>query len=296
MGVHLAANWPDLMEKDLRKVYIDNYAGLPAMVPDLFNVQSTMDGYEKISSASPVPDHVEFAGKVSVVQRYQGYDKTATFTEYAAQIQVQRKLAADDANRTVNRFPKGLAESAKRSREKLGANVFNLAFTYEPTDGDGAELCASDHPSTVPNVTAQNNEGALSMSAANIETVRQNMLDFTDLGGETITVEPDTLICYKDNEETGYEIINSKGKVETADNNVNFHYGKYKLIVWNRLTTSNWFVVDYDRMKDYLVWWNREPIQFMQDSDSDTHIAKYLSYYRCGTSWDDWPWIYGLQP
>ena len=289
----LAPNWPDLLEKDMRKAYIDNYQIQQVMVPDVFAIEQSQSGYEKSTQVGPVPDHTEFTGKINTVERTPGYDKTVTFTEYAAQIQIERKLAADDQTRTVARFPKGLAESASRSREKLGANVFNLAFTYEPTDGDGAELCASDHATPISGVASQSNEGTLAFGAGNLETTRQLFLDFTDMNGERISSNPDTIICYKDNEETGFEIINSTGKVDTAENNVNFHKGKYKLIVWNRLSALNWFLVDYNMMKDYLLWWNREPIQFFQDKDSDTLIAKYLSYYRCGTNWEDWRWVLG---
>jgi phage major head subunit gpT-like protein len=203
-------------------------------------------------------------------------------------------LVADDQTRTVNKFPAGLAESANRSREKLGANQFNLAFTYQPTDGDGTELCAADHPSNVTSVSTQSNEGTLALSATNVETTRLAMYDFYNDIGEVITVNPDSLLIPRDLEETGWEIINSKGKVDTADNNANFHQGKYRLIVWDRLTdTNNWYMVDYNRMKQDNIWWNREPIQLNKDKDSDTMVAKYLSYYRCGVAWDDWLWLYG---
>jgi len=143
-------------------------------------------------------------------------------------------------------------------------------------------------------VSNQSNEGTSALSAANVEATRLDMYDFYDLAGETISVNPDTILAPRDLEETGWEIINSKGKVDTADNNQNFHYGKYKLVIWDRLTDAdNWFMIDYSEMKEYLLWYNREPIQMFQDKDSDTLIAKYLSYYRCGTGWDGWTWVYG---
>lgn len=143
MGVHLSSNWPDLIEKDIRTVYMDKYPVMEAMVPDLFAIQNSEAAFEKTTQAGPVPDHTEFTGRISTAERTQGYDKTVTFTEYAVQIQIQRKLAADDQTRTVNRFGKGLAVSANRSREKVGVNQFNLAFTFEPTDGDGTELLSA---------------------------------------------------------------------------------------------------------------------------------------------------------
>jgi len=293
-GLALAANWPDLLEVDMRAVYIDQYKLLPAMVPDIYGIQSSNKGYERSTQVGAVPDHTEFMGKIDVIERTPGYDKTVTFTEFAAQIQIQRKLAADDQHRVVNRFGKGLATSANRSREKLGANTFILAFTYEPTDGDGTELCASDHPSRVDGVATQSNEGTLQFSAANIETTRLAMYEFKNDIGEIITCNPNTLTIPRDLEQTGWEIINSKGKVDTADNNQNFLSGKYNLMIWDRLTdANNWWMSDLSMQKDYLYWWNREPIQFFQDKDSDTLVAKYLSYYRCGISWEDWRFIYG---
>ena len=110
------------------------------MVPDLFGVLKTEAAFEKMGAVGQVPDHVEFTGKVAEVSPTQAYDKTATFTEYAAKIEIQRKLAADDQQRVMSRYPKNLATSASRSREKLGAQLYDLAFTFEPTDGDGAEL------------------------------------------------------------------------------------------------------------------------------------------------------------
>jgi len=294
MGIMLASNWPDLMLTDLRKVYMDQYAQLPMMIPDVFNVLSTDKPFEQDTQVGSVPDHVEFSGRIQVVEPEQGYDKTYTFTEYAAQIQIQRRLAADDMQRVIDRRPKGLATSANRSREKLGASMYNLAFTYEAADGDGTELCAADHPSNVAGVSTQSNENTLALGATNIEVIRLAMTDFRDDQGEMTSVDGDTLMIPPAQEQTGWEIINSKGQVDTANNNGNFHEGKYKMIVWKRLTdVNNWFMIDYSGLKEYALWWNREAIQFFQDKDSDTMIAKYLSYYRCGVAWADWVWIYG---
>lgn len=212
------------------------------MVPDLFNVQRSEAAFEKTSAVGQVPDFVEFTGRIMERKPTQAYDKTFTFTEYAAKIEIQRKLAADDQYRVMSRYPKNLATSASRSREKLGAAVYALAFTYEPTDGDGAELCADDHKSNVPGVATQSNEGASALSGTNVEATRVSMHSFKDDIGELISVDPDTITAPRALEQTGWEIINTKGKVDTANNNANFHQGKYKLIIWDRLSdTTDWF-------------------------------------------------------
>lgn len=62
---------------------------------------------------------------------------------------------------------------------------------------------------------------------------------------------------------------------------------------YSRSDTNNWFMSDYSLQKEFLLWWNREPIQFFQDKDSNTMVAIYLSYYRVGTGWEDWRWGFG---
>ena len=291
---NLAANWPDLLAKDFRKIYMGNLKGIEVMVPDLFNVLSSDAAYEKTSAVGAVPDFTEFTGKIGEVSPTQGYDKSYTFTEYAAKIEIQRKLAADDQYRVMSRYPKELSTSASRSREKLGAAIFDLAFTFAPSDGDGVALCSSAHPSNVAGVANQSNTGTSALSATSVENTRIAMHNFRNDIGEKITVMMDTLIIPRDLEQTGWEIINTKGKVDTANNNANFHQGKYKLVVWDMLTdTNNWMATDYDMQKELLLWWNREPNQFFKDNDSSTMIAIYLGYYRVGTGWDDWRWAFG---
>ena len=294
MSALLSPNWNDLLEKDFMKITYDKYGQIQNMIPTLFNVMKSNAAFEKTSAVGQVPDFSEFDGKIEDVEPTQGYDKTYTFTEYTAKIRIQRKLAADDNYRIMNKYPTGLATSAVRSKEKLGARIFNLAFTYEPSDGDGAELCASDHGSNVAGVPSQSNEGTNALNAANVETVRIAMNDFRSDINELIPIDPNTIIAPIALEQTGWEIINTKGKVDTANNNANFHKGKYNLIIWKRLTdTDNWFMTDYSMQKQDLMWFNREPYQFFQDKDSSTLLAIYLGYYRVGTGWDDWRFIYG---
>lgn len=92
----LAANWNDILEKHFSKIYFDQYPMLPVMVPDIFKVLRSDAAFEKSSQAGIIPDHAEFTGSVTEVSPAQGYDKSHTFTEYAAKIEVQRKLASDD--------------------------------------------------------------------------------------------------------------------------------------------------------------------------------------------------------
>ena len=72
MSIQLAANWPDMLEKDFSKIYMDQYRSLPAMVPDLFNVMRSDAAFEKSSQVGMVPDFSEFTGKIDAKDPKQG--------------------------------------------------------------------------------------------------------------------------------------------------------------------------------------------------------------------------------
>ena len=92
-----------------------------------------------------------------------------------------------------------------------------------------------------------------------------------------MSINYDTILCTVNNEETAWEIINSKGKVDTANNNRNFHMGRYKLAIWDRLTDSNnWFMIDSKLAKMFLLWWDRVKDGIKMDSDTNTLVAKWL--------------------
>jgi hypothetical protein len=97
--------------------------------------------------------------------------------------------------------------------------------------------------------------------------------------------------------EIAYEIVGSQGKVDTANNNANVHYGQYEVIEWNYLTdTNNWFLIDSAMMKDFgLVWIDRVKGEFGFVEDFDTLQGKWRAYARWGNAWVDWRWLLGSE-
>ena len=187
--------------------------------------------------------------------------------------------------------------------EKLGASIFNDAFTgtgsitIEGTtvlsNTEALSLCNDAHTSTAT-ATLQDNSGTTALSATAVEATRILMAGFKDDKDNLISVQPDLILCPRNLEETAWEIISSKGKVDSAENNSNFHYGKYKLAVWDYLSDSNnWFMIDSAMMKQFLNWFDRIPLEFFQDKSFDTLIAKYAVYTRVSLGYSGWQWLYG---
>jgi len=304
MAVPLVSeNFADLLEPGLRKIFDDQYKALPAMIPSLFDMRSASTSYEKDSSVGAFGDFTDFdtSGQVVYDDVAQGYDVKIEFKQWVSGFQVERKLFDDDLYGIINKKPRQLAVSAQRTREKHAAQVFSNAFSGSGsisgilTNSEALSLCNSAHTSTASaGYTNISNTGTTALSATAIEATRRLMAVWTDDRGNLIQVNPDLLICPRALEETAWTIIATKGEIDSAENNANFHYGKYKLAVWDYLSDSNnWFFVDSAMMKTMLAWYDRVALEFGQDKSFDTFVAKYRAYMRYGYGWNDWRWIYG---
>ena len=293
----ISENWPDLLEPGLRKVFDDTLRERPSNISILFDVQSSNKAVEHDLSETSLLDFEPMTNGVPYDDMTEGYKTNYVHTELARGFKVERKLVDDDLYGVINRRPSRLGRSARRRREKDAASMFNNAFNAGFTFGDGVSLCNSAHPSNNSSAT-QSNTGTLVLNDVNLETTRRNMIGFQDDRQGIIEVEPDFLLVPLALEQTGWEIINSKGKPDTADNNANFHMGKYKMLVWpNYLTSSaQWYLMDSLMMKEYHLWFDRITPEFQKDREFDTYNAKYSGYMRYSFGASDWRAIYGQQP
>ncbi len=295
-SIALTENFGDLLDARVRKIYDKEYEEniKESMIPMLFGMKSSTRNYEIMSGIGGMQDLQDFDGTISYDTVGQLYDKTYTFPEKALGFKVERKLYDDDLFGIMDQRPWQMGRSSARTREKTGAAIFNGAFIG--TDGpDSQPLCSASHPYSPDDATTQSNAGSTALSATSVEATRRlgHTSIFNDRG-ELLSVNYDTILCTVNNEETAYEIINSKGKVDTADNNRNFHYGRYKLAVWDRLTDSNnWFMLDSGLCKQFLLWWDRMKDGIKMDTDTDTLVAKWYVYERYAAGWSDWKQIYG---
>jgi len=299
----ISENFGDLLEPGLRKIFSDQYNTMDEVGPLLYNYMSTDKPYEKDSSVGAFGDMAPFEGTISYDDVYQGYDVKYQFKEFAKGFKIERTLYDDDMYNVINRKPAGLSISAKRTKEKYAASPFNGAFTGSGTitisglqvlnNTEGLSLCNGNHTSTATSTT-QSNSGTSSFSPTSIEATRQAGRQILQDRDDYAPSLYDTLLVPLELEEEAWIIIKTVAEVGTANNNRNFHQGKYNLIVWDYLTSAkSWFMLDMALMKQFLMWYTRVSLEFNQDKSFDTYIAKYSAYERYGYGWSDWRWIYG---
>ncbi len=289
----LDGNWQDALEPIAKKSFQVGLKEIPAEKSMLFDVTKSDKLTETYLEIGDVGSMEEFNGSVPYDDIAQGYKMTVTAKEMAKGIKIQRRFVRTDQLDIVKSLPKMLGLAARR---RMALDVFfgyNNAFNTSLTTLDGLALCSTSHTSTNGG-SNQGNSGSTAFSAVSVEATRLLMKKFLSNTDQRFEVMPDMLIVPPDLEEAAYELTASSGKVDTANNNKNFHQGKWKVLVSDWLEdTNNWFMVDSDLLKQFAVWNDVDTIDFAQSEDFDGIAAKYRAYMFYGFGFRDWRFLYG---
>ena len=289
----LDGNWQDALEPIAKKNFNVGLKEIPAEKSMLFDVVKSDKLTETYLEIGDVGSMEEFNGSVAYDDISQGYKMTVTAKEMAKGIKIQRRFVRTDQLDIVKSLPKMLGLAARR---RIALDVFygyNNAFNSSITTLDTLSLCNSAHTSTNGG-SNQGNSGSTAFSGVSVEATRLLMKKFLSNTDQRFEVKPDMLIVPPDLEEAAYELTASSGKVDTANNNKNFHQGKWKVLVSDWLEdTNNWFMVDSDLLKQFAVWNDVDSIDFAQSEDFDGIAAKYRAYMFYGFGFRDWRFLYG---
>jgi phage major head subunit gpT-like protein len=263
-----------------------------AAVAPLFNVKDSTGAVERTKGL----------GKMGLVPEYNGaieFDEVdpldlATYThkEYARGIRIARKLLDDGDYGLIESMTLENAEGFSRTQSNHMVSVFNNAFSSSYTGPDGKALCATNHSSG--SKPSFNNKGTSALTHDNVVATRQLMRRFKDEAGNTIAVNPNILVVPTELEATAYEITQSVGRSDNANNAANVN-SKMGYIVEPLLSdANNWFMVDSGLASMYLRWFWRVQPEFLADPKSDFDLElRMRGYMRYVFGWDTHIWVYG---
>lgn len=286
--------WPAIVQKDLSLIFLDQFRDIPSMAPLIYRFKKAEQGIEYDLETGDVGTVPVFDGEISYDDTRQGYTKSVSETEYALGLKVTRRLLRNDLYGVIQDRTRLLAQAFKHLRETRSAFPFVNAFNTSFTVGDGLALCNSAHTSRYGGAT-QSNTATNAFSAPNLQTNILRMKKFKTNRDNPMVNIPDLLIIPMDLEEKAYEIIKSMGKVDTANNNRNYHEGRYRVIVWDNYVTDtdNWFLCNSMMMKQKLVFREWEPTQFFRSGEFNTLVSLFAGYTSFEVSSVEWRWALG---
>ena len=288
------ANFGDLLEPGLRKIFDDRYKEIPEVFSSIFHVNNSKIDVERDSAVTGFGLLTVTAEGASIPYEdpIQMYDVSYVHLKYTKGFKVSEELVEDDRYNVIRKKPAALARSARRTAEFLGAQVFNNAFS-SGTGGDAKYLCSREHPRADGGTAQANASGSgITLTEVNLNTGLLAMRGQLDDKGMKIGVKSSILLVPPALHKTAVEITRSSKRSGTADNDMNFYSGMFKIVDWDWLSSSTaWFLLDSDVHQ--LEWFWRIRPEFKQDNSFDTGMALFKTRMRSSRGWSDWRGVWG---
>lgn len=215
---------------------------------------------------------------------------------YALGFVVTREAFEDDLYDVVGqRKAQGLAFSMRQTKEIVGANVYNRAFTAGYTGGDGVTLLNSAHPNVAGGTWSNVLATAADLSEASLEQACIDIAGFTNDRGLRIAVRPTSLIIPRQIMFEAHRILKSDGRVGTDLNDPNAlkDMGLFQNVIVNHYLTDAdaWFL--RTNIPQGMKHFERRGDKFDMDNDFDTENAKFKATGRYSFGWTDPRGLFG---
>lgn len=294
-GSHPKALWPGI-----KAWWGQTYAEHATEYDKLFDKDTSNQNYEEdvqLTGFGLAPIKSEGAG-VAYDSEVQGFVTRYTHVAYALGYIVTKEELDDNLYEQVSkRRAAALAMSFRQTKENVGANVYNRAFSSTYKGGDGKALCATDHPNTTGGTWANKPVVDADLSEASLEDAMIAIMGFQNDRGLLINVMPRSLVIARQEWYNANRILKSVYRPGSADNDINVLKATNALpegIVMNHYLTSPhaWFI--RTNIQNGMKYYERVGISFDQDNDFDTMNAKAKGYERYSFGWSDPRAVYGV--
>ena len=291
-GAHPKALWPGIYDWFGAK-----YDSHGDQTTKLFESKTSNQKYEEIveQTAFGIAPVKGEGSSVAYDANAQGITSRGTNVAYALGYIVTKEEKDDNLYEKVSmQRAESLAFSMATTRNIVGANVYNRAFNSTYAGGDTKELLATDHPSLAGDMSNELATAA-DMSEASLEDLTIQIMDAKNSKGLQIALQPKCLIIPTALVYEAERILESLGRVNTANNDLNALNSMNVIpdvVVNNYLTDSDaWFI--RTNAPSGLCWFDRNAVEFSKDEDFDTDNAKAKAYMRFVPFWGDWRGLFG---
>ena len=181
------------------------------------------------------------------------------------------------------RYTKALARAMAYTKQVKGASVLNNAFAAGTTYGDGKSLCATDHPLVSGGTNSNRPTVASDLNETSLEAAVIQIAQWTDERGLLIAAQPKKLIIPSNLQFVATRLLETEGRVGTADNDVNALANNGSIpggyAINHYLTdTDAWFLTT--DIPNGLKHFVRAKMATSMDADFDTGNSRYKARER----------------
>jgi len=299
-GVITSSSFAKLLWPGLNAIWGKEYNDYPVEWEKLFEKNTSDRAYEEDVSLSSfgLAGIKNEGAPIMYDSERQGFTSRYNHVVYALGFIVTREIFEDDQYGKVGaQKAKALARSMRHTKETVGANIYNRAFSGSYTGGDGVSLINASHPNVSGGVFSNQIATAADLSEAALEQAVIDIAGVRDDRGLLIAAKPESLVIPYQQQFEVKRILGADGRVGTDlnDPNVLKDMGIFSNVITNHYLTDAdaWFI--RTNVKDGLKYFERRGDKFEMDNDFDTENAKFKATARYSFGWSDPRAIYGSQ-
>jgi hypothetical protein len=300
MAVITTGNHPKLLWPGIYALWGAKYNDIATEYTELFDLRNSTKAWEEVQEITGfglVPVRTE--GSASTYDDHvQGATARFVHVAYSLGYIVTREELADGQYEEVSRSRvSALALSANQTRENVGAQIYNRAFSSSYTGPDGVSLLNTAHPDATGNTQSNKLATDADFSEASLEDLTIQIMGALNARGLRISLLPQTLVGPIQLVYEFQRVLQSTLQPDTANNTIN---ALKSMGVIPRCTTNH-YLTDTDawfirtNAPEGLIWFDRDSADLTRDTDFDTDNAKAKLYMRFSAGWADWRALFGTQ-
>jgi len=288
-------SFPRLLEPGIRSLFGQSYREHPSYIAKIFESRNSDKNAETSVQITGfgLARRKESGAEITMDNSKQGYSNRVAHTVWALGYRITEEARDDNQyKQTVNRLTPMLAKSMRTTKEIVGHNILNGAFSGQ-TYGDGVVLVSASHP------TESGNQSNIAATAADISDAALRAMYYQvrqakDDKNIPIDLGIKNIIAHVTKELEIKEILKSDKLVNTNYNNINvWNNGMIKGVICSPYLTSSsaWFL--QTDCPDGLIAYKRKALTIDVDTDFLTKDVIVTARERYSHTCNDWRAIYG---
>ena len=274
------------LEPGLNALFGMEYARYENEHAELFETEASDRAFEEevlIVGFGNARDKSEGQG-VAYDQASEGFTARYTHETVALAFALTEESVEDNLyDRLGARYTKALARSMAHTKQVKAANVLNNAFSSSFTGGDGKSLVATDHPLAGGGTFSNRPSSFSDLNETSLENALISISTFVDDRNMILALQGTKLIVPPQLQFVADRLLETPGRVETADNDINAIRNMGLLpqgyAVNHFLTDTDAFFVLTD-VPDGFKHFERSPIATSMEGDFNTGNVRYKARER----------------
>lgn len=295
-------NFAARLTPGVKQWYGLDFEQYPVQYSKIFDIDTTSRNFEELISmaGTGIAQVKEESENMASDDISQGFVSRITPIEYAKMVTISKRLSDDDlySPKIAQMLSKCFSQSMQHTREVVGANVLNNAFSTVNLAGgygnpDSVALLATNHPLIKGGTLSNKLAVDTPISPASVEQLCIQIYQATSDSGIKLNLTPKKVVVPVQEAFNIQRYFDSPNSPGDANNDINtLNKMNLELIVNRYLTdTDAWFILT--DAKPGLVMFNRQDIEMDEDLEFASRNFRFAAIDRFSVGYGTYLAMFG---